>query len=74
MAAPARDLELLGAIVGLLEGLWLALKSLLEGLEGLLESLWDLLGSLDGSEGGLLVIREPSWEDLGTPWSALRAS
>ena len=45
------DLEVLGSFVGLLEGLWLALRSLLEGLEGLLESLWDLLGSLDGSEG-----------------------
>ena len=56
MAAPTRDLELLGALVGVLEGLWLALRNLLEGLEGLLESLWDLLGSLDGSEEGLLVI------------------
>ena len=74
MAVPARDLELLGAFVGLLEGLWLALRSLLEGLEGLLESLWDLLGSLDGSEGRLLVIWEPSWEDPGAPWSALGAS
>ena len=60
MAVPARDLELLGAFVGLLEGLWLALRSLLEGLEGLLESLWDLLGGMSGSERGLLVIWDSS--------------
>ena len=39
MAVSARDLEILGAFMGLLEGLWHALMSLLEGLEGLLESL-----------------------------------
>ena len=49
MAVSARDFELLGAFVGLLEGLWHALSSLLEGLEGLLESLWHVLGGLDGS-------------------------
>ena len=35
----------LGAFVGLLEGLWDALRSLLEGLEGpwsLLESFWEV--------------------------------
>ena len=60
MAVSARDLELVGRFVGLLEGLWHALSSFLEGLEGLLESLWDLLEGLDGSEEGLLVIWETS--------------
>ena len=44
------------------------------GLEGLLEPLGDLLGGPDGSEGGLLVIWEASWEDLGASWSPLGAS
>ena len=44
MAVSARDLELLVALAGLLEGLWHALRSLLEGLAALLESLWDLRG------------------------------
>ena len=43
----------------------------MDGLDGLLESLWDLLGGLDGSAGGLLVICEASWEDLGASWSLL---
>ena len=55
----------LGAFVGLLEGLWDPLRSLRGGFEGLLEPLGDLLGGPDGSEGGLLVIWEASWEDLG---------
>ena len=49
-----------GDFGGLLEGLWHALRSLVEGLDGLSESLWDLLGGLDGSEGGLLVIWDSS--------------
>ena len=49
-------MEPYGDFGGLLEGLWHALRSLVEGLDGLLESPWDLLGGLDGSEGGLLVI------------------
>ena len=47
---PENDLELLGAFVGLLEGLWDSLRILLECLAGLLESCW---GVLKASEGDL---------------------
>ena len=60
MAVSARDLEILGAFMGFLEGLWHALRSLVEGLDGLLGSPWELWGGLDGSEGGLLVIWDSS--------------
>ena len=74
MAVTARDFERLVAFVGFLESLCHALSSLLEGLEGLLELLWDVSGDLDGSEGGLLVSWQPSWEDLGALWSPLERS
>ena len=39
-----------------------------------MEPLGELLGGLDDSEGGLLVIWDASWVDLGASWSALGAS
>ena len=60
--------------MGLLEALWDALGSLLGCLAGLLETLGNLLRGLDGSGGGLLVIWEASWEDLGASWSILERS
>ena len=65
MLVSGSDLDPLGAFSRLLEGLWDAPRSLLEGLEGLLGPLGELLGGLDDSEGGLLVIWEASWVDLG---------
>ena len=53
-------MEPYGDFEGLLEGLWHALRSLVEGLDGLLESPWELLGDLDGSEKGLLLILNSS--------------
>ena len=67
-------MELYGDFGGLLEGLGHALRSLVEGLDGLLESPRDLLGGLDGSEGGLLVIWDSSYENLGAFWNLLQRS
>ena len=53
-------MEPYGDFGGLLEGLWHALRSLVEGLDGLFEFPWEFLVGLDGSEGVLVVIWDSS--------------